>query len=313
MSFFSSFALIARLFIIGGAASIAVLGYLMSTMFADHDVSGTHPRTLYLLASTLLPLAFLPAKWLNDYYERMINCDLKTLLATAFITYAAIHLTSDLTSVRAILACIFLCHLWYAWSYKLVIFMKDQDAQNRIATGFLVLMLTAAVLPGFYIPPFYDGIPGWILQQGEDKTRSHATGLKLVRKDGEEIWFSNALINPISLMWRQISSVDPKDKVRFGEYMDYLYNVYKYWYPKTLYKGELPNGLYFGDYGYPGHNAYDKTDYSAYPPEDIAYIDYVTVTYDRIEKKEIENYIRTRYDVHSRTFIPMNKQSEGEE
>ena len=84
----------------------------------------------------------------------------------------------------------------------LIAWQLFRDNWRRANSGFLPafapfwLLLVVAV-PGFYLPPFYDGIAGWTLHV--DLTAGTVVGgFQLVRRDRKGVWYSSAFDNPVT-------------------------------------------------------------------------------------------------------------------
>ena len=110
------------------------------------------------------------------------------------------------------------------------------------------------IIPGFYMPPFYDGIPGWFY-----KTSSSVESFSyfaIMNKKGDHILLSNAFFNPGNFPHRaqgyyEITKKDKELKLLY-EYLIKLYcNQWKY-----TKKGFYETQKYLGNFAFPGHNSY---------------------------------------------------------
>lgn len=159
---------------------------------------------------------------------------------------------------------------FFAW-------FKAADYHVRVTVVMLFILCFAVVMPGLHAPPFYGGIAGWTWVIDEDTPRT-LPGIKLIRDDGEEIWFSHGIISPISFMQRQYIRASADDET-FGDLMSFYFALYQRNYD-LLRQGRFPNQRYLGRLAYPGHIPYRSMDYSAFPPERIARLGMVTESYD---------------------------------
>ena len=140
--------------------------------------------------------------------------------------------------------------------------------------GSLVLLAVITITPGFYFPPFFDGISGWAVTIEKD-TPLYFHGYKLIRDDGEEAWYSNAFVSPVTQNGRFMSVLRRKLKaeVRY----EFLAKNYERIY-SDLAKGKDPHQKILGRWAYPTHNLSKYSPvYKEFPPESIEKIVYVSV------------------------------------
>jgi hypothetical protein len=68
---------------------------------------------------------------------------------------------------------------------------------QRLALGLFAIGAINALVPGFYAPPFFDGIAGWVEDSSDDR-ELRLRGLELVRADGSTHWYPHALFSPVT-------------------------------------------------------------------------------------------------------------------
>ena len=144
---------------------------------------------------------------------------------------------------------------------------KKETYKNKITNGFLYITLLCLVIPGLYLPPFFSGIQGWTTQI--DKTENFPiSGVFLVRKDGEEIRFSRAIVSPINFVTRLNSYMERAEPQKLNELLKFYKKVYKKRY-SILESGFVPSQNILGKLAYPTHNPHGDFDYSKFPPKSI--------------------------------------------
>ena len=144
---------------------------------------------------------------------------------------------------------------------------KKETYKNKITNSFLYVTLLCLVIPGLYLPPFFSGIQGWTTQI--DKTENFPiSGVFLVRKDGEEIRFSRAIVSPINFVNRLNSYMERAEPQKLNELLKFYKKVYKKRY-SILESGFVPSQNILGKLAYPTHNPHGDFDYSKFPPKSI--------------------------------------------
>ena len=144
---------------------------------------------------------------------------------------------------------------------------KKETYKNKITNSFLYVTLLCLVIPGLYLPPFFSGIQGWTTQI--DKTENFPiSGVFLVRKDGEEIRFSRAIVSPINFVTRLNSYMERAEPQKLNELLKFYKKVYKKRY-SILESGFVPSQNILGKLAYPTHNPHGDFDYSKFPPKSI--------------------------------------------
>ena len=144
---------------------------------------------------------------------------------------------------------------------------KKETYKNKITNSFLYVTLLCLVIPGLYLPPFFSGIQGWTTQI--DKRENFLiSGVFLVRKDGEEIRFSRAIVSPINFVTRLNSYMERAEPQKLNELLKFYKKVYKKRY-SILESGFVPSQNILGKLAYPTHNPHGDFDYSKFPPKSI--------------------------------------------
>ena len=140
------------------------------------------------------------------------------------------------------------------------------------------IFLLILVVPGFYLPPFYDGISGWYLEQDEN-TKYDVTGTKILFSNSSKVWFKPSFFSPITMDGRAYTVINRRDKNfhssdGFGCMMIKLYsNAYP-----GLKEGLMPWQTRLGIFGYPPHNL-DRFDQREIylPPSEIVGFETVNI------------------------------------
>lgn len=155
-----------------------------------------------------------------------------------------------------------------------------RDKQGGKLPSFLVMIMACAlVIPGFYMPPFFDGISGWVVQFDEKPKQHSLTAYKLIRDDGAEQWYSHSLFNPVTMNGRFVFAF--RDKGSEAELVAFMIDNYKRLWPDILSKGLMPHQMHLGQFGYPPHNKYNRSfDYKDWAPARIVALEKVTEVKD---------------------------------
>lgn len=144
---------------------------------------------------------------------------------------------------------------------------KKETYKNKITNSFLYVTLLCLVIPGLYLPPFFSGIQGWTTQI-DKRENFPISGVFLVRKDGEEIRFSRAIVSPINFVTRLNSYMERAEPQKLNELLKFYKKVYKKRY-SILESGFVPSQNILGKLAYPTHNPHGDFDYSKFPPKSI--------------------------------------------
>ncbi|CAA6817536.1 MAG: Unknown protein [uncultured Sulfurovum sp.] len=184
-----------------------------------------------------------------------------------------------------------LLSLPFLWIFFDFFKFNKETYETKITHGFLYLTLLCFVLPGLYLPPFFSGIQGWTTQI--DKSQHFAiNGVFLVRKDGEEIRFSRAIVSPINFVTRLNSYMLRSHPQKVNELLRFYKGTYIKRYA-TLAKGSIPSQNILGKLAYPIHNPQGNFDYSAFPPSNIKEIK-ISTKYYTWEKNFIKEDVMAR-------------------
>lgn len=125
-------------------------------------------------------------------------------------------------------------------------------------------------------------------------------GLKLVRDDGKEVWFTRGILSPVNFIGRQMSRAKTIEQKR--EMMQFFFSRYQEHYA-LLEQGYYPNQRIFGKWGYPGHNPYLMFNYDDFPPNRITALAYIDERYDRETKNLVERRIYYSYLVQENRML----------
>jgi len=116
----------------------------------------------------------------------------------------------------------------------------------------LFLFIIIALIPGFYFPPFYDGIAGWSMEV--DPKYSQVKDWKIEFDDGSREWYRPSFFNPITMRLRVYKNhkfhLDRDAMER--EFPRLLYCLYVKAF-SDMNNGYLPTQTFFGRFSYPPH------------------------------------------------------------
>jgi len=157
---------------------------------------------------------------------------------------------------------------------------------QRLLLFFNTIFLLILLIPGFYLPPFFDGIAGWALNK--KPSGYNITDIRLKFDDGHVEWFRASFYNPITMGGRSFGMVKRRDSGFFysEEFSCYLYDLYGKAY-SSLEKRKLPTQAILGDYSYPPHT-FDSFPESAnyFPADRIHSFQYVRVSKSESQMNE---------------------------
>lgn len=224
----------------------------------------------------------------------------KLVGANLTIAVIAIMLFDAIVVRRMVFAVVMVPTAWAVARLLFAAFFARRVFHEKLTVAFVAVTFAATILHGFYFPPFYDGICGWVSNPNRDGP-VRLGGLKLVRDDGASIWFSHSLINPVNFMWRQDQHARNTGGDAFAELLGYYLTLYQNRYGH-LRDGKYPNQAVLGAFGYPGHNPYRMLPYDAFPPERIVEIAKLNEFYERGTDRLIERRISRVYDVKSKSI-----------
>jgi hypothetical protein len=170
--------------------------------------------------------------------------------------------------------------------------------QNRgapwLARAFPIAFMVMAVVPGFILPPYYQGIAGWTtsITLGDTVTLS---GYQLENDAGERIWLTHTIFAPVTQVGRFAQAWESKE-AKIGPIGPFIMKAYRRAYP-LLKAGYMPHQRYLGHLAYPSSSyATNLPDHSNFPPERIVRVQKAQLTYDRIGKL-IERNVYGDYEV----------------
>jgi hypothetical protein len=133
-------------------------------------------------------------------------------------------------------------------------FVENLDVERRVQ-NLLKLLVTVSglvfIIPGFYIPPFFDGIAGWYIEKDDPKSYSYSQ-IRINFTDGQFVWFKSSFFNPITQRNRPIAIIRKRDSGYFysSDFAIFLKQLYIRAYP-ALQEGRLPTQNILGSMSYP--------------------------------------------------------------
>ena len=176
--------------------------------------------------------------------------------------------------------------------------------EAKVGLVLSIILLLCLTVPGSILPPSYGGIRGWARSQ-PIYDFVPVSGIRIVKNNGQWQWFSPEILSPHHL-WHHLKAVNrgKKGPALFNsqivkatkpELFSYYEQLYKYHYP-LLKDGIYPNEKYIGDLALVSHHPTKKFDYSNFPPNEIKYIEQVSIKYSKFGKI-LGQYIRFRHKV----------------
>ena len=140
----------------------------------------------------------------------------------------------------------------------------------KFISGICLLIL---VIPGFYLPPFFDGIAGWYIEN--DSPQSYQLNQLRIRfDDNTTAWFRPSFFNPITQHNRPFTIINRRDPAFYNsdEFYHFLHRLYKKAYP-SLTNFRLPTEEVLGRFAYRPHtlDRFDSRENFLAPSQIIAF------------------------------------------
>lgn len=219
----------------------------------------------------------------------------KFVLLVSILFYFMMHALPFLIFRRS--AFFILC-LVLMFVYRKQILTLFRDAKGyylRITLYFLAFSLFIKILPGGYFPPFFAAIAGWTVKVNPDNPIV-VPGLKLIREDGQTIWYSNGLTMPQNFFTRQIKACNNASDEDLKSCLRYFHQLYIYSYP-YIQQGRFRGQRYLGNWSHPAHKPSRMYHYIDFPPEKIVGFEYVIEKYDPYEDTLIKQEKVYEYNI----------------
>ncbi len=161
------------------------------------------------------------------------------------------------------------------------------DATHRnIVRASTIVFWVILLVPGFYLPPLYDGIAGWKFEVDPDSFAIEGT--RIVFDDTSRAWFRPSFFHPITQTGRATNSISRRDPAyyRSNSFACFLQQLYAKAYPSAK-EGLLPTQWRLGSFAYPPHSYDTILDASRYkPPEMVAGYEYVRIEFVEGTRRE---------------------------
>lgn len=238
-----------------------------------------------VFAFTLTFIAFFKENWILRYCHDLIKGHIWPMVLSLAILLIAVNFHNFIPIRRIIFGV--LCLPLLPLSSKVIHHLKAKGIRSFVPAFFIILLAVVTIVPGFYFPPFFDGISGWVATPNKEKI--DVWGYRIINKKGEKTWYSHTLLNPVT----QKKRFSKTYQLNIGKdnYFDFLMENYKRLFP-LLKQKRLPHQRYF-TFGYPSHTQVGRNeDYRNFPPEDIVEIQEVVEHYD-LEGNFIDSELRT--------------------
>jgi len=143
---------------------------------------------------------------------------------------------------------------------------KTQDkVSKRVLLLFNTIFWSILLIPGFYLPPFFDGIAGWTLSKNPQEYE--VTDIRIKFDDSHYEWFRASFFNPLTMNGRSFGMIKRRDREFFysSEFSCFLHGLYTNAYP-SLKDGKLPTQSKLGKFAYSPHTFDSFPDTARYLP-----------------------------------------------
>ena len=162
----------------------------------------------------------------------------------------------------------------------------EEKVMRRLLAFATFLATGILIIPGFYLPPFFDGIAGWYLKSPNN--RYIISDIRVRYNDQHTEWFRSSFFNPITQAGRPYKSFLKRDRefVHSPEFSCFLAALYNKVHP-SLNKGLLPTQSKLGLLSYPPHTFDELPAESKYLPlSQVASFELVKIDYDNGNRTE---------------------------
>lgn len=212
------------------------------------------------------------------------------LLLLALLIYPISNLYLDIVWIRRFvflaLTVPALPRLWYDLSHGI-----NRIAENgrfkTILKSLLLISLLIFVVPGFYAPPFFDGIAGWYLKK-EDLSSYTLRYMRIRFNDNSVALFRPSFFNPLTQHYRAVSIIERRAPEFFesSKMTSFLLSLYSEAYPQ-LFINRLPTQKHLGLLAYSPHTL-DRFDIreNYLPPYQVTSFEWVSVIVDNSVRTE---------------------------
>jgi hypothetical protein len=240
----------------------------------------------YLIFLTILQSIFFNDSFLKIIYK-FYDFEIKSIFCVIFFIIITneffIQVRFNRSFIFSIIVSPFLFYYFPIFFKKIRISIFEKKIKNF----FYLIILSMTIIPGFYMPPFYDGIPGWVYKTSSSVESFSYFAIK--NKKGDHILLSNAFFNPGNFPHRaqgyyEVTKKDKELKLLY-EYLIELYcNQWEY-----TKKGFYETQKYLGNFAFPGHNSYlFLENYKNFEPKNIISIGQLSTIYEVESLKIIE-------------------------
>ena len=218
----------------------------------------------------------------------------------ALFSFPVLNMFVDATWIRRLIfSVLVLSTVPKLWNYTNVLIRligRDKNFKRilRCVSGICFLIF---VIPGFYLPPFFDGIAGW--SRGYNKPLSYEfTSIRIRFTDNSVVWFRPSFFEPLTQGGRPIGVIRRRDPEFFesDKMFNFLFALYAKAHP-ALDDKKLPTERILGWAAYPPHTLDKFDDREVYlPPSDVSAFERVEVVMDEGIRRERLLRSWSRYD-----------------
>jgi hypothetical protein len=280
---------------------------LFITQRSDWYYSGFNTTVCYIWVGLVSSLLLIPQGKMKHLMQQLTQLNWRYWLVFLLCCFVFANLSGPIRLIRHF---IFFLPMGIAFILYLpasIASYKKAKYELKIGVVLTNFLLLALIIPGFIFPPVYAGIAGWATKkQFDDKI--FIRHVRIVNKSGDWQWLSGEITSPVYIKY-QVSAAEfldtPGNNIFFptqspiekniSELFSYYKNIYEYHYP-YLQKNIYPNEKYLGKYALMSHHPAQKFDYSKFPPDDLAAIEYVGISYD-LDGNIIEEDIYYSYPI----------------
>ena len=197
-------------------------------------------------------------------------------LACAFFSFPILNLFVEAVWIRrAIFSILILPALPKIWSClgSGIALLGESAYFKRLLKSLAGIFLLILLIPGFYFPPFFDGIAGWYIENNSPKSYN-ITEIRVRFSNNSTVWFRASLFNPITLHSRPWSAISKRDFNFYNSthYFHFLHNLYSKAYP-SLANQRLPTEATLGRFAYKPHtlDRFDSREEFLEPSQIVAF------------------------------------------
>ena len=245
-------------------------------------LSNTYNLIFYILFICIISFCIF---WFSNYRK---NGSL--FLFFAIILYPVANIFIDTVWIRRSLFLVLMMptvpRIWYSFLFLISLIGGGRYYKN-ILKSLAGISIAIFILPGFYLPPFFDGISGWYYTNKKPLSYK-SNSIRIKFSNNTYVWFKPSFFNPLTMANRPERLILSRDKDFYNsdKFYYFLLSLYNKSYP-SLKEGRLPTQKNLGSLAYYPHNT-DRFDAREIylPASEVVAFEYVSIDKNSNDRSE---------------------------